>query len=415
MKDGKKLFIMCDTFWTALYNPTVGEWTDYLDYRKLQNYNAVQFNALIQWDGGKPDSGYYPFEVNQDGTYNYYKFNEAYFERARGLVGIAYDKGFIPIMLVLHASYTKGTWSTKNHPEFIIPYEQVKPLAKKIAATFKEFNPMYVPSADTDINSEDSIKYAWAALEGVKEEDPDGLCSFHLVPSADIPEDFLNSKLFDWYCPQLGHGYKDVDTGYKLIEKYYDMHIKRPILNDEFFYEAYRHDWTKYGRFDEFDQRRTMWECVLAGAVGGIGYGASGVWNWYRRGKESVDRNRFGTQLTAHSSMRMEGSWEGPFVRFMVETFDLYDLIPCRGMCHADEMGKQELRMAKTADGSKMLVYMPYAIPITIEGDYSGYKFTLIELKNKRFGSPFVHFEDGKTKVEMYDINADTLLLAEKE
>jgi len=58
MRDGKELFILCDTFWTALYNPSVDEWSDYLDFRKLQNYNAVQFNALIQWDGGKPDSGY---------------------------------------------------------------------------------------------------------------------------------------------------------------------------------------------------------------------------------------------------------------------------------------------------------------------------------------------------------------------
>jgi len=137
-----------------------------LEYRKRQNYNAIQFNALIQWDGGKPDSGYYPFEVRDDGTYNYYNINAAYFERARELVRIAYEMGFVPIILVLHASYTAGAWSTKNHPEFIIPYELVKPAAKRVASTFKDFSPMYVPAADTDFTSEDTEKYFWASLEG---------------------------------------------------------------------------------------------------------------------------------------------------------------------------------------------------------------------------------------------------------
>jgi len=229
-----------------------------------------------------------------------------------------------------------------------------------------------------------------------------------------LPQSFLNSELFNFYCLQIGHRVKDLETGYKLIERYYDMPIKRPILNDEFFYESYRHDWTTYGRYNEFDQRRTIWECILSGVTGGIVYGGQGIWSWYRRGKQSVDRDRFGPSLTAQSAMRMEGSWEGSFARFIVETFDLFALVPCRGMCHADELGRPKLRMAKSPDHSKMLVYLPYSIPFTIDGDYSGYKFTLIELKNKRFCSPFVHFEDGKTKIEMYDANADALLIGAK-
>jgi len=286
-------------------------------------------------------------------------------------------------------------------------------LAKKVAATFKDFNPMYVPAADTDFTNEDTEKYFWASLEGVKEEDPDGLCSFHLVPDANLPQTFMESDLFDFYCLQIGHTHKRLSTGYKLIERYYNMPIKRPILNDEFFYEGYRHDWEEYGRYDEFDQRRTIWESLLSGAMGGVAYGASGVWGWYRRGKQCVDRDRFGTPLAAQSAMRMEGSWEGPFARYIIESHGLYNLAPCPGKCHTDEMGRHELRMAQTQDGCKMLVYMPYAVPITIEGDYNGYKFTLIDLKNKRFGSPVVGFENGNTHVEMYDINADALLIAE--
>jgi hypothetical protein len=78
VRDGKPFFFLADALWTAFSNITTEEWEEYLDYRKLQDFNAFQVNILTQWDGGKPDLGIYPFKIDEQGKFDFYSINEEY-------------------------------------------------------------------------------------------------------------------------------------------------------------------------------------------------------------------------------------------------------------------------------------------------------------------------------------------------
>ncbi|MCL2461918.1 MAG: DUF4038 domain-containing protein, partial [Defluviitaleaceae bacterium] len=262
----RDFFLMCDTFWSALYNPTDAEWEAYLRYRKMQGYNAVQFNALHQWDSGAPDTGLMPFAVKPDGSFDFRSYNEEYFSRAERMAKTAYGMGIIPVVVVLHCSYVKGTWATKDHPEWVMPLELVKPFARKVARLFMRYDPMYIISGDTNFPGPETNDYFMAALEGVKGEDPEGLCTFHMSPDSRLPEVFVSSGMTDFYCLQPGQGVQDTKNLYKLVNEYYNSPVTRPVLNDEFTYEGGSYTGDAYGRWNAFDQRKGIWQSLLAGS-----------------------------------------------------------------------------------------------------------------------------------------------------
>ena len=115
MLDGKKFFYLADTVWSAFYNMTMEQWEEYLDFRKTQNFNALQLFVTQAWDGGSPDLGANPFKLKKDGSFDFYNLNDEYFERAKKMLEIASKKGFIPSVLILHASYTKGYLGNVEH------------------------------------------------------------------------------------------------------------------------------------------------------------------------------------------------------------------------------------------------------------------------------------------------------------
>jgi len=63
-------------------------------------------------------------------------------------------------------------------------------------------------------------------------------CSLHIGLHIDLPEEFSESDLYDWYAVQPGHCIEYTDYSYKMILNYYLNKKKRPIINDEFFYEG---------------------------------------------------------------------------------------------------------------------------------------------------------------------------------
>ena len=411
VKDGKKTFLLCDTVWSAVYNISDSEWRAYLDYRKMQGYNAVQFNSIQQWDGGTPDLGIYPFERKSDETFDYYKPNAAYFERARSMMQLAADMGFIPMVFVLHASYTAGTWAVKGREEHIMPQDVVRPFAKMVAETFVGLDPIYIVAGDTNLDNDVTKQYFWEALRGVKEADPEGLCTFHLVPGEELPEEFTQSELYEYYALQPGHRVVEFHNSYSMPWDYYFNKKRRPIINDEFFYEGHGHTGEHYGRYDEFDQRKSIWQSILSGAKGGIAYGAHGLWGWNNPDKEFKNSSYAGPAFTWQTALRFEGAWEGSFAKYIFDQYDLFDLVPFDGIINESAAQRNEIRVAKSEDGGKIVIYAPYSMPVKVAHDLSGYDFVLIDMKHKRFGKPTVVPCEGGSELRMYDFNADALFI----
>ncbi|KAF6611587.1 DUF4038 domain-containing protein, partial [Paenibacillus sp. EKM208P] len=59
-KEEKPFFYLADTVWSVFTNATIEEWSDYLDYRKMQGFNVLQINMLRQWDASESDLNLQP-------------------------------------------------------------------------------------------------------------------------------------------------------------------------------------------------------------------------------------------------------------------------------------------------------------------------------------------------------------------
>ena len=415
LMDGKKHFILCDTMWTAMYNITIPEWKAYLDYRRMQGYNSYQFNMIQQWDGGEPNLGIYAFERNADGSFDFSKMSDEYFAHAREKAQIALEKGFIPVVFVLHASYVAGSWLDTAQNKHIMPIECVEPYTKKVAETFLGLNPVYVAAGDTNLKSEVTRDYFWRVLKTLKKIDPEALCAFHLQPDVDLMEEFSESELLDFYALQPGHRIQDSHYSYSLTLQYYNEKKKRPIINDEFFYEGHGFGHENYGRYSVFEQRKSIWQSILAGAKAGIAYGAHGLWGWYDTSKDFANSAFAGPAFTWQTALRFPGAWEGSFSKYIVEQYDLFELVPYDGVLNEYEQQRNEIRAAKTRDNNTVVLYIPYSVPVKLGIDISGYDLTLIDLEHKYFGKPVVKSTGAGCEIAMYDFNSDALLIAVKK
>jgi hypothetical protein len=234
IRDGKPFFYLADTVWTAFSNITLEEWGEYLAYRRKQGFNAFQANVLTQWDGGRPDTGLYPFEVDAAGKFDFTSRNEAYFQRAAKMVEMACQQDFIPVLVVLWDSYVKGTWMSTQGPANVMPLELVEPFTEYVVQTFSAYNPVYMVSGDTSFGSEEAPLYYMKAMKTIKRLCPDAITTLHVGGGvSEIPTALLYSDLYDFYMYQSSHNLESQDLAYTLAQDFYKKPVKRPIVNGE--------------------------------------------------------------------------------------------------------------------------------------------------------------------------------------
>ena len=81
---------------------TLEEWSRYLAVRRAQNFNVLQISILpITHDRSVPPTEVPPFELHPDGRWDFSRLNEAYFDKAETMVGMAVEAGFLPVLTVL--------------------------------------------------------------------------------------------------------------------------------------------------------------------------------------------------------------------------------------------------------------------------------------------------------------------------
>jgi hypothetical protein len=410
VRAGKPFFYLADTLWTAFSNCSLDEWAEYLAYRRVQGFNAFQVNVLTQWDGGKPDTGLYPFEVDAQGKFDFSCRSEAYFERAVTMLEMAREQDFIPVLVVFWGNYVKDTWMSQNNPSNIMPLELVESFTEFIVNTFSRFDPVYIVSGDTNFGSEQATLYYMTAMRKIKAMCPTAITTLHLGGGlSDIPEAFLHTELYDFYMYQSSHNLESQDLAYKLAQDFYTKPVKRPILNGEPCYEGHAFG-GKYGRYNEFHVRRAVWQGLLSGAKAGVTYGAHGLWGWYREGKAFANESYGGKPLPWRTALHFKGAWDVAFAKWIFETFNLFDLEPAAAVLN----DTPEIRLSVSPDGSKVALYAPYNADIRMSLELAGYDWTLINLADRLFARPEVAVAGGVTTFKMHPFNADVLYLGIK-
>ncbi|MCX8170852.1 MAG: DUF4038 domain-containing protein [Candidatus Bathyarchaeota archaeon] len=412
MRDGEKFFYLADTCWSAFTNPSLEEWEYYLEYRGMQGFNAIQINVLPQHDRSVSENYMDPFEPLPDGGWDFGRRNEKYFDRAEKMVEMAVDRGFTPALVVLWCNYVRGTWGSKISPKRIIPMEHLEEYVTYVAERFGKYNPIFVISGDTNFEAEDSIAYYKTAMDIVKRVAPSSLTTMHLMGGLwEIPEVFVKSPNYDFYMYQSGHHRERQHLPYELAQKFYNMPVKRPIVNGEPCYEGLGSigDHEKYGRFNSFDVRKAIWQSLLSGAKAGAAYGAHGVWSWQRGVREYGYAAAYSIPYDWRTALHFSGAFDAAFAKWIFEKYDLFDIKPA----NESLLNKSsEIRVSKGKD--KIVIYAPFNAEIKLSAEFSSYKWEGIELRGRRIFKPKIEVDGGRLTVKTTEFNGDILIIGAK-
>ena len=128
VKDGKPFFYLADTAWLAFANATIDDWAEYLDYRKIQGFNALQMIVLpIPHDTSESAIGILPFKTDNTGKMDFHAINDQYFDRAQTMLELATERGFLPVLAPLWCNYVEGSWASHSFEDKVMPLSAVKP------------------------------------------------------------------------------------------------------------------------------------------------------------------------------------------------------------------------------------------------------------------------------------------------
>ena len=103
------------------------------------------------------------------------------------------------------------------------------------------------------------------------------------------------------------------------------------------------------------------------------------------------------------------------FTRWIYENYDLFDIEPCEGILNENAKQKDEIRMAKSPDGKKILIYIPYSTYVNVSEDLSKYECLLIDMSEKLFSKPLISVKKDHSVIEMHDFNSDVLFIGIKK
>ncbi|MDF2963735.1 MAG: hypothetical protein K0S39_5470 [Paenibacillus sp.] len=410
MLDGKPFFYFADTVWSVFSNATVEEWEEYLNYRRMQAFNAVQISVLpILHDASNTYTGSYPFELLPDGRWDFHRINGAFFDKAEKMVQMACEKGFLPVLVVLWNCYVPGAWANRRVPQYGMPKEAVEPYTKYVVNRFDKYNPVYFISGDTRFENEDIIRYFQISLDALKEAAPDALTAMHVVDQFhELPESFVHSNQLELYIYQSGHKLENQRDNYRLAEHFLQKPVRRPVINSEPPYEGHGHG-NLYGRFNAFDIRRAFWFSVLGGAKAGFTYGAHGVWSWHKQGAEFTSESWSKVPFEWRNALRLKGAWDAAYSKWLFETYQFHDIRPANEFVLNEY---EDIRMAAAPDMKKIVIYAPYSNDIKLKLiNGNEYDFVMIDLESRNIIKPSVGVDADIVTVTMSEGNTDVLII----
>jgi len=408
----KPFFYLADTVWSAFTNIAIEEWELYLDKRKKQGFNVLQINTLPQWDRSMSDIGVYPFDTEDGQIFEFGRWHNEYYQRARIMCKMAKDRGFQLALVVLWVNYVPGTWGSKMLDVNIMPKEFIKEYTEKVYQEFEEFDPVYIVSGDTDFDTPEAIEYYRIAVGELCKLSPGALKALHLKRAyCEIPEEFLEK--IDFYMYQSGHNIMGQDMAYKLAEYFYKKYPTKPVINSEPCYEQMGYSGNMYGRFGRRDVRKAAWTSLLSGAGAGVAYGAHGLWNWHKINKpvNVLLGEGFDTPTPWVEALCFMGAWDYGYIKHIFESNHIQEITPSNELL---EKNTEEIRIGKTNQG-KYLIFVPSKTNLLLNTNLSGYKVKALDLDNKNIAYLDFEIVNEQTIIMLHGFERDVLIFAEEE
>ena len=411
-KQGKPFLYFADTIWSAFTNVTEQEWEYYLKKRKQQQFNTLQINILPQWDRCWVPCELFPFKSKDGSKFDFEEGMIAeYFEHAKNMCEKAVDKGFQLALVVLWSNFVPNTWASNMISDNIMPKKLIPEYCKMVSETFDKFNPIYIISGDTDLETKETIEYYEIALDELTKLSPNTLKTMHIKGRYTYLPQQLAEKL-DFYMYQTGHNNQFPEKPYTMPKEFREKYPLKPLINSEPCYEQISYSGGQYGVYDTYDIRKVAWTSILSGANAGITYGAQGVWGWQKVGMPSnlAIGEGFEEAKPWEEALNFTGAWDYAYIVTFLKDRNITELKIDNRLLEKSEA----IRMATTPNGKVSLIYAPYSKKIKLNEDCTYAKIQTIELSSRFIAQPEVNVKDGITTIEQCSFVKDILIVIER-
>lgn len=429
---------MADTCWSGFTHPDYDEWQEYLDFRREQNFNAVQINLLQQRQSCLPRIWRHPFFVKENGEYDYSKINPEYFEHVCQYLDEMVRRDLQPLIVLLWGNFAPGTWQGKidskrrnveDKPYYLpMSFLEMENFLRYVIPLLKKYNPVFMVSGDVDLSEEDyeigemglkvlanpvTVDFYAKALEITKKLAPECLTTLHIAPMVTLPRRLMCSDYLDFYMYQPGHTHTAWQRNRILAEEIRAYPIVKPVYNSETSYEANIYFDKTVGRFGADDVRRAFWQGVLAGANAGFTYGAGGIWLWRQSQNYCSERGDSGAVNDWRDDLRLPGSYDMGFAKLLADVVGVYDLIPRKDLIMDNP--QDEIGCAASRNNNKIVIYLPFSWPVKIRMELEDYEISAIDLETRWAVRAKVRINDGYTEFQQFRYNHDYLIVAIKK
>ncbi len=401
-------YLLADTVWSAFTDATLEEWSGYVEVRARQGFNAVQLSLLpILHDRTEGPWLEAPFAQDGKGGFDWQAPRDSYFDRAARMLETALAHGLAPVLVLVWANYVPGTWVSRRAPRQVLPLDHVEPYVELVARHLGELASLVVVAGDTDCATPEAVEHHVETLRATRRHFPGTPTTIHLQPTARLPAVLADSPELDLFSYQSGHHAHQQELAFTLAEELASHPSGRPVLNLEPCYEGHGHAY-KPVRFDRSDVRRALWASLLAGATAGAGYGAHGLWQWYRPGRGFTSTAFSSLPFAWQDALALPGAWDAAFVRARADELELGG-----AKARQDLLAEPVpfLRAAATPDEGVVAVYAPRAMEVALTADLSGLEPVAWDLAARRSWRPRTETAGGRTRVELPPYEGDSLVV----
>jgi hypothetical protein len=354
--DGKPFFWLGDTCWSCPGRARWEEWELYTQRRAQQGFTVLQLNSLPQYDSVHPGwETRFPFPLKPNGLWDFARPQTEYFAFLRRMIERADANGLVSAVVVLWFNYVPHAriWTVPD-PRSDMSLAEGCNYAAYLADLLKGLQVVWVLTGDDTYLGEGVPEYTRALGAHLRKSDRDSrLITVH--PARIAGPWFHSERWLDVTMVQSSHFDATQSGAYELVQEEWKRDPPRPIVNGEICYEE--HPGFDFGhRFDRSDVRKAFWWTVLSGALGGVTYGADGLWPWIREG-DTLRGREPESFSTWRQSLDLPGAADLARAKEMLVEIGWQRLRPAPQRLL--ETPARHVPVAASPDGSLLLAYFP--------------------------------------------------------
>lgn len=408
VRDGRPFLLVADTAWSAFADASLPEWREYTARRAEQGFTHVMVSALpILHDRAVRAGQREPFALDGHGRYRFDEPQDDYFRTAGEFAAIAAENGLSLGVVVLWCNYVEGTWGAARTPGSVMPDEARVRFVDRVVEVFAPHHPLFIVSGDERFDGEASRQVYGQTLRQVKRAAPDCLTTLHSTPDTELPAVLADDDALDLYSYQAGHHEDRQDLAWRLAEQYLDQRRRRPVMDLEPCYEGHGFG-GGLGRYRAAEVRRATWWSLAGGASAGIGYGAHGVWQWYREGARFTSPDFSLEPFSWRTALAFPGADDVAFAARLLCDEGLIGAEPRQELLRDAFPGLRAFGL----DRGALAIYLPDPRDVVVAADLTGREVVGWDLERRSPLAIRTRPVEGGTAIRRPDVLGDILVVA---